>query len=169
MTDQWIGTICEILVECIMRNNSVIFFEFGQWFRRCRLQDFLSGALAVLLFGAANHLCNFENWHHGEYSCEVIWNLDQWFKKRCRLKTFLSRALTALLFSRPKPFSNFGRRYHEEQFCEIILHLDQWFRRNCRSKVFLIWISSSHFVQHSVTICAVLLEGIMRNKSVNFF
>ena len=26
MTDQWGGTICEILVECIMRNNSVIFF-----------------------------------------------------------------------------------------------------------------------------------------------
>ena len=23
MTDQWSGTICEILVECIMRNNSV--------------------------------------------------------------------------------------------------------------------------------------------------
>ena len=26
MTDQWSGTICEILVECIIRNNSVIFF-----------------------------------------------------------------------------------------------------------------------------------------------
>ena len=23
MTDQWSGTICEILVECIIRNNSV--------------------------------------------------------------------------------------------------------------------------------------------------
>ena len=23
MTDQWSGTFCEILVECIMRNNSV--------------------------------------------------------------------------------------------------------------------------------------------------
>ena len=29
MTDQWSGTICEILVKCIMRNNSVkLFFEF---------------------------------------------------------------------------------------------------------------------------------------------
>ena len=26
MTDQWSGTICEILVECIMRNNSVKLF-----------------------------------------------------------------------------------------------------------------------------------------------
>ena len=35
-----------------------------------------------------NHLCHFERGYHGEYSCEVIWNLDQWFKRRC-LKTFL--------------------------------------------------------------------------------
>ena len=51
MTDQWSGTICEILVECIMRNNSVIFFKFGSVVQM--LKDFLSGALAVLLFGAA--------------------------------------------------------------------------------------------------------------------
>ena len=44
----------------------------------------LSGALAVLLFGAVDLLCNFERGHHGEYSYEVIWNLDQWFKMRCR-------------------------------------------------------------------------------------
>ena len=36
-----------------MRSNSVIFFlNLGQWFRGCGLKDFLSGALAVLLFGA---------------------------------------------------------------------------------------------------------------------
>ena len=29
MIDQWSVTICEILVECIMRNNSANFFEFG--------------------------------------------------------------------------------------------------------------------------------------------
>ena len=58
---------------------------------------------------------------------------------------------------------------YEEQFCEIILNLDQWFWRNCRSKAFLIWISGSPFVQHSVTICANLLEGIKRNNSVNYF
>ena len=61
---------------------------------------------------------------------------------------------------------NFGRRYHEEQFCEIILNLDQWFRRKCRLKVFLIWSSDSPFGQRSVTICAILVEGIMRNNSV---
>ena len=56
-----------------------------------------------------------------------------------------------------------------EQFCEIILNLDQWFRRKCRLKVFLIWSSDSPFVQRSVTICASLVEGIMRNNSVKLF
>ena len=63
----------------------------------------------------------------------------------------------------------FGGMYHEEQFCEIILNLDQWFRRKCRLKVFLIWISGSPFVQRSVTICIILVEGIKRNNSVKLF
>ena len=60
------------------------------------------------------------------------------------------------------------RRYPEEQFCEI-MNLDQWFRRKCRLKVFLIWSSDSPFVQRSVTICAIMVEGIMRNNSVKLF
>ena len=63
---------------------------------------------------------------------------------------------------------NFGRRHYEEQFCEIILNLDQWFRRSCLKK-FLIWSSDSPFVQRSGTICAILVEGIMRNNSVKLF
>ena len=63
---------------------------------------------------------------------------------------------------------NFGRRHHEEQFCEIILNLDQWFKR-CRLKIFLIWSSGGRFVQSSRTICAILVEGIMRNNSVKLF
>ena len=50
-----------------------IILNLGQRFRRrCRLKDFLSGALVALLFGGAEPLCNFERRHHGEYSCEVI-------------------------------------------------------------------------------------------------
>ena len=41
---QWSGTICANLVEGIMRNNSVNYFEFR---RRCCLKD-LSGALTAL-------------------------------------------------------------------------------------------------------------------------
>ena len=54
---------------------------------------------------------------------------------------------------------NFGRRHHEEQSCEIILTL----------KVFLIWSSGSPFVQQSITVCAILVEGVIRNNSVKWF
>ena len=64
-----------------------IILKSGQWFRRrCRLKDFLSGALTVLLFVQHNHLCNFERDQHGDHSCTFIWYLDQWFKSRCRFK-----------------------------------------------------------------------------------
>ena len=36
-------------------------------------------------------------------------------------------------------------------------------------KIFLILSSSSPFVQRSETICAILVEGIMRNISVKLF
>ena len=55
-----------------------------------------------------------------------------------------------------------------EQFCEIILNLDNLFRK-CHFKVFLIWSSGSPSVQQSITFCAILVEGIMRNNSVNLF
>ena len=35
-----------------------------------------------------NHLCNFGRRHHKEQFCEIILNLDQWFR-RCLLKIFL--------------------------------------------------------------------------------
>ena len=81
-------------------------------------------------------------------------------------KCFLSRALTAPLFSGLELLVQFSRRYHEEQFCEIILNLDQWFRRKCILKVFLIWSSYSPFVQRSVTIFSIVVEGIIKNNSV---
>ena len=60
MTDKWSGTICKMLVECIMRNNSVKLFEFGSVVQEsCRLKKILSGALAVLLFGEAEPLMHF--------------------------------------------------------------------------------------------------------------
>ena len=36
--------------------------------------------------------------------CEIILNLDQWFRRKCRLKYFLSTALAALLFTGAEPF-----------------------------------------------------------------
>ena len=53
------------------------------------LNDFLSGALAALLFSGAEPLMPFARGHYGEHSFEVVWNLDLWFRRRCRLKTIL--------------------------------------------------------------------------------
>ena len=65
--------------------------------------------------------------------------------------------------------SNFGRGYYEELFCEIILNLDQWFRGRCLLTIFLICSSGNPFVQRSGTICAILVEVIMRNNSAKLF
>ena len=76
-----------------------------------------------------------------EQFCEIILNLDQWFRRRCHLKIFLinklSEALVAILFSEANHLCNFGRGCYEEQFCEFISNLGQWFRRRCRLKDFL--------------------------------
>ena len=70
----------------------------------------------------------------------------------------------AILFSGAEQFVHFSRGHYEEYFCEIILNLDLWFSRCCL-KIFLIF-SGSPFVKLSRTICAILVEGIMRNISV---
>ena len=63
---------CNLGRGCNEEQSREIILNLGQWFRRCRLKDFLSGAVAALLFGGANYLCNLEGGHHGEHSCEVI-------------------------------------------------------------------------------------------------
>ena len=72
-----------------------------------------------------NHLCNFERGHYGEHSCEVIWNLDQWFRRRCRLKTFLIWSFSSPFVRQSVNLCNLLREYFEEQFCEIIVNLGQ--------------------------------------------
>ena len=118
------------------RNNSVKLFWFltsdsGDVISKISKQGLSQPSCSV----EQNHLCNFEIGHHGEHSCEVICNLDPWFR-RCCLKIFL-------IWSSGGPFDqwsnhlcNFARRNQEEQFCEIILNLDRWFRRS-HSKDFL--------------------------------
>ena len=51
----------------------------------------------------------------------------------------------------------------------FILNLDWWFRNRCLLKIFLIWSYGGPFVQRSRNICAILIEGIMRNNYVNLF
>ena len=54
-----------------------------------------------------NHLCNFGRGHQKEQFCEIILNLDQWFRMRCHLKDFLSGGLAGLLFVRAEPYVHF--------------------------------------------------------------
>ena len=106
-----------------------IILNLGQWFRRCCLKDFLSGALAALLFGGGNNLCNFKRGHH-RHSCEVIWNLDQWFKEEMSFKDISYLELWQPFCSVDwNHLCNIGRRHHEEKSYVINLNLNQWFRR----------------------------------------
>ena len=72
-----------------------------------------------------NHLCNFGSVQHKEQFCEVILNLNQWFR-RCHLKTFLIKSSGGpfCLLER-NHLCNFGRVNHMEHLCEIILNLVQ--------------------------------------------
>ena len=115
------------------------------------------------------HLCNFGRGYHEEQFCEIILNLDQWIRRRWVLKKLSYLELWWPLWVELNHLCNFGRRHHEEHFCEIILNLDQWFMRKCCLKIFFIWSSGGPFVQRSGTICAISVEGIMRNNSVKLF
>ena len=50
--------------------------------------------------------------------------------------------------------------------CKSIMNLDQWFWKRCHSKIFFIYSSGGPFAQWSKTVCANLVESIMRNISV---
>ena len=71
-----------------------------------------------------NNLCNFGSGYLEEQYCEIILNLDLWFR-RCHLK------ISYLELWQP---SCSVEQNHLCIFCighydEIILNLDQWFRR----------------------------------------
>ena len=65
---------------------------------------FLSVALAAPLFSGAEPFVQFSRGYYEEQFCEIILNLDKWFRRRCLLKIFLSGALVVLLFSGAEPF-----------------------------------------------------------------
>ena len=71
-------------------------------------------------------MCNYERGHHGQHSCEVTRNSDQWFRRRCCLKDFLSGALAA-------PFVQQSRT-----ICAI---LKEGIMGNIHVKLYEIWTS----------------------------
>ena len=56
-------------------------------------------------------LSNFGRGHREVYFCEIILNLDQWFRSRCRLKDFLSGAWLSSCLAKPNHKGNFASRH----------------------------------------------------------
>ena len=69
--------------------------------------------------------------------CEIILNLDQWFKKMSFKDISYLELWWPFCSAEQNHLCNSGRGHYEEQFCEIILNLGQCFRRSCRLKDFL--------------------------------
>ena len=114
-----------------------------------------------------NHLCNFERGHHGEHSCEVLLNLDQWFR-RCHLKTFLIWSSggpfvqrSAFCSAERNHLCFFGSGHYEEQFLWNYFEFEPVVQEAMSLKRFLIWSSGSHPVQWK--------EGIMGNIRVKLY
>ena len=78
--------VCAILVEGIMEHIHVKSLYI--WVSCSEGEYFLSTDLMASFFGRENHLCNFAR-RQGEHSCEIILNLNQWFRRRRRLRIFL--------------------------------------------------------------------------------
>ena len=55
----------------------------------CRFKTYLIKLWQPLCSVDWNHLCNSDRRHHEEQPCEIILNLDQWFRRKCHLNVFL--------------------------------------------------------------------------------
>ena len=74
-------------------------------------------------------MCQFGRGYHEEQFCEIILNLDKWFRRRCRLKeiSYLELWLPPCLVER-NFLCNFCRGHYVEHSCEIILNLNQRYK-----------------------------------------
>ena len=77
---------------------------------------------------------NFGRVHQWEQFCEVVLNLNNWFRKCCHLKTFLIKSSGGPLVQRTRTISAILVEGTEEKISEIILNLDPWFKRKSSLK-----------------------------------
>ena len=66
-----------------------IILNLDKWFRRCCFKIFLFLAQVAFYSSKHNHLCRFSRGHYEDHSSEIIFDLDQLFKRKCRFKIFL--------------------------------------------------------------------------------
>ena len=66
-----------------------------------------------------NHLCNFGRRYEDQF-CEIILNLDQWFRK-CPLKDSYLELWEPLCSAEQNHLCNFGRGHYGEHWSKSIL------------------------------------------------
>ena len=68
-----------------MRKKSVKSFEFGPVVQELPFKAmlYISRALVVNCSADLNHLWNFGRRHHEGQFCELILNLNEWFRGKC--------------------------------------------------------------------------------------
>ena len=91
-----------------------------------------------------NHLYSFGRVHHEEHFCEIILNLDQWFRRRCHLKTFIEISGGPFVQRTGTIWFIAVEGIMRNKSVKLF-----WIWSSGRLKVFLIWSSSSPFVQRS--------------------
>ena len=65
-------------------------FEFGPVVQEMSFKDISYLELWwPFCLAEENHLCNFAKGYHEEQFCEIILNLDKWFRRRCLLISYL--------------------------------------------------------------------------------
>ena len=63
------------------------FMEFGPVVQKMLFKDISYLKILQPICSADQiHLCNSDRRYHEEQFCEIIFNLDQWFRRKCRLK-----------------------------------------------------------------------------------
>ena len=107
--------------------------------------------------------CYFNRGYYNTYFCEMILNLDQWFRRGDIFYTAL-----AAFFAEQNQLCNFCRGPNKEHFCEIIHSLQKKFRKRCRLKIFYreLWWP---FCLIKPNYLCLFVKRIMRNISVKLF
>ena len=135
-----------ILAVVITRNISVKLF----WIQTSGSWDVVENYLELWwLFSWAeqNQMCNLFIWHYGEHSCEVILNLNMWFRTCCFKKRFTDRGTKDhAQWTKINPNSShwafwfMGRVY----FIFITKHHSWWDNKLNISQMFLFSIAHLH-------------------------
>ena len=126
-------------------------------------KHFSSTAVATPVLSLTNFLCNIGRSHHEEQFCEIILNLDQWFRGRCRLKIFLIWSSSGRFVQRSGAIcAIFGIGYHEEHIIITYFEFGPDVQGGTPFKNISYLELWQPFLQWSRNIRAILVEDIKK-------